>query len=106
MEPSKAPRVSLLWPPGQPPKPGPRRLDTRSIADRDLPELVLALTGHDQRREPFVMDILAELCTSAEVIRYRQHVVADLLEDATLRQRLGQVRAALEAMMQERGQRQ
>ncbi|HEX2186055.1 MAG TPA: hypothetical protein VHN78_11185, partial [Chloroflexota bacterium] len=98
--------MSLLWPPGQPPKPGPRRLDTRTIEDLDLHELVLALTGHDQRREPFVMDILAELCTSAEVIRYRQHVLADLLEDATLRQRLGQVRAALEAMVQERGQRQ
>lgn len=99
-------RVSLLWPPGQPPRPGPPRLDERTFIDLDLGEAIRVLSGSDPRREPFVTSILAELNADAAIIRYRQEVVHDLLEQAGLRERLSEVSAALGKLLQERGARQ
>jgi hypothetical protein len=97
------PRVSLLWPPGVPPRPGPARLDARTITDLDLQEVIRALAGGDPRRERFVTALLADLCTDPAVIRYRQEVLADLLSDTELRERLEQVRGGLATLVEERG---
>ena len=84
--------VSLLWPQGPPGQPFPAiRLGAGTTADLELSEVVQVLTGGDSTRSSFVMSVLVELCTDPAAIVYRQEVVADLLEDHRLRERLGEV---------------
>jgi hypothetical protein len=82
-------RVSLLWPPGRPARPGAGLgLPATSREDLDLNEIAQALSGGDGKRERYVNALLADLVTDAAVISYRQDVVDDLHQDATLRANL------------------
>lgn len=99
-------RISLIWPPGQVAQPGPPRLDGRTIADLDLHEVIQVLSGRDTKHEHFATAMLAELCADPETIRYRQEVVADLMENTILRDRLKTILADLQAMIHERTVRQ
>jgi len=95
--------VSLLWPPEQPPEPGPSRLDAQTLLDDlDLREVIRALAGNDEQREPFVTQLLQEMCAREEVIQYRQEVVADLLAHEALRERLDHVLDGLTELVQDR----
>ena len=86
------PLVSLLWPRGAPGQVAPEiRLGAGASADLELDEIVQALTGGEGTRSSFVMSVLMELGTNPRVIVYRQQVIADLLEDHRLRERLGEV---------------
>ena len=86
------PLVSLLWPRGAPGQASPEiRLGAGASADLELNEIVQALTGGEGTRSSFVMSVLMELGTNPRVIVYRQQVIADLLEDHRLRERLGEV---------------
>ena len=88
--------VSLLWPPGHVASPGPARINTATLNDLDLRELILVLAGHDAKREAFVTAVLQEL-GDPEQTRYRQEVTEALLADERL------LRALLDAaaLMQE-----
>lgn len=82
-------RISLLWPEGTPARPGPGLgLPPTAQGDLDLIDIVEALSNGEERRERFVRSLLADLCTDAAVIRYRQDVLADLLDDDPLCERL------------------
>ncbi|MDE2993537.1 MAG: hypothetical protein OXU67_06600, partial [Chloroflexota bacterium] len=86
------PLVSLLWPRGAPGRHSPEiRLGAGASADLELDEIVQALTGGEGARSSFVMSVLMELGTDRKVIVYRQQVIADLLEDHRLRERLGEI---------------
>ena len=95
-------RVSLLWPPGRPARPGAGLgLPSTSREDLDLNEIAQALSGSDGKRERFVNALLADLLTDAVVITYRQDVVDDLHQDATLRANLRAVLPGLVTLAQE-----
>ncbi len=84
--------VSLLWPQGPPGQSSPDiHLGTGASADLELNEIVQVLTGGEGTRSSFVMSVLMELCTNPAVIVYRQEVVADLLADHRLRERLNEM---------------
>ncbi|HEY8743928.1 MAG TPA: hypothetical protein VIU62_12555 [Chloroflexota bacterium] len=95
-------RLSLLWPPGRTARPGAGLgLPATSREDLDLNEIAQALTGGDGKRERFVNALLADLVTDAAVITYRQDVVDDLCQDATLRANLRAVLPGLVTLAQE-----
>lgn len=97
-------RLSLLWPPGLPARPGPGLgLPSAARDDLDLAEIAQALTGGEGKRERFVNALLADLVTDDAVIRYRQDVVADLQQDAARRERLQAVLPALASLTLRRG---
>jgi DNA mismatch repair protein MutS len=97
--------ISLLWPGGGRPKAGVgRRLTAEAANDLGLAEVIQTLAGAEGRsfrreqRERFAREVLAELCTDPSVIAYRQAVVADLLDDPPLRERLAQTLPGLDAL--------
>jgi hypothetical protein len=91
-------RVSLLWPAGRQYTPGRARLEDATVAELDLDEVVMALTGRDRSRRSLVAGLLCELQTDPQTITYRQEVLADLLADANLRDGLKGVAADLAAL--------
>src|SRR4051794_14834627 len=100
-----AAEVSLLWPGGSRPDPsaGPS-LPAESAADLQMAELHRVLASGEGRparrdhRERLVRQTLTDLCTDPAVIAYRQEVVAELLKNVPLRERLAQVLPNLEAL--------
>jgi DNA mismatch repair protein MutS len=97
--------VSLLWPAGSRPEPRVgQRLTTEAAADLQLAEVSQALVVPGSRpvdrdrRERFARQALAELCTDPRVIAYRHEVVANLLDDPPLRERLAELLPDLEAL--------
>lgn len=98
-------RVSLLWPDGpRHESRGVQRLSSESAANVQLAEVVQALAGPVNRayrrdvRERFAHQTLLQLCTDVNVIAYRQDVIADLLDDPSLIERLSQSLPSLEAL--------
>src|SRR5437764_5979764 len=96
--------VSLLWPKGDASTPT-ARLSEQVAADLHLDQIVRALvTGAEARsvrvvaRQRFAHQILTHLLLEAEVIRHRQAVLADLLENPVLHERLEQLLPLLEAL--------
>ena len=86
------PLFSLLWPHVPPGQHSPDiRLGAGASADLELNEIVQALTGGEGTRSSFAMSVLMELGTDRKVIVYRQGMIADLLADHRLRERLGEV---------------
>jgi DNA mismatch repair protein MutS len=74
---------SLLWPPGC--EPVACYLEPRSQADLGMDQIAAALE-RGRRREQLdgIRDILMQLCEDPLVIRYRQDVVADLMDHPRL----------------------
>ncbi len=85
---------SLLWP-AQGRRRPPARLSQTTSGDLDLGEVVRAICGRDRRREAFAWSVLTDVGTDAEVIAYRQEVLADFRRDARLATRLAAVLPAL-----------
>jgi DNA mismatch repair protein MutS len=73
--------ISLLWP-GEP-RTGAGGLEERAAVDLDLHTTVAALCGQSGKPD-MVERILGVLCQDADTIRYRQEVLADLLDAQTL----------------------
>ena len=93
---------SLLWPPGFPlTDRSATRLTPETANDLDLKPAVQALSGHDQHRERFVAGVLTELCTAPEVITHRQQVIANLLDEPALCQRLRDLLPRLSSLVRE-----
>jgi hypothetical protein len=86
--------VSLLWPPGKPITPGPSRVTFPTLTDLDLRDLILALAGHDPKREAFVTAVLQEL-GEADQATYRHEVLEAILADARLAQSLSAAAARI-----------
>jgi hypothetical protein len=93
--------VSLLWPPGpgRAISPGPPRITFPTLQDLDLRELILALSGHDAKREAFVTAVLQEL-GDAEQATYRHEVLEALLADQRLARGLSDAAATMLDMQQ------
>src|SRR5919199_2903739 len=95
--------LSLLWP-GSRATAEIGRLDEQAIADLHLDEIVRAIVGGGApagrlaARERFAHEVLTTLVRDTEIIAYRQAVLADLLDNASLREQLEQVLPALEAL--------
>ena len=95
--------LSLLWP-GSRPTAALSRLDELAIADLHLDEILRAIVGGGApagrlaARERFAHEVLTTLVRDTEIIAYRQAVLADLLDNASLREQLEQVLPALEAL--------
>jgi DNA mismatch repair protein MutS len=79
-------------------------LSATAAEDLNVVEVVQAMLGGDgppvrlQQRERFARQMLGQLAQLPEVIDYRQDVLADLLADQPLRERLGQLLPSLEAL--------
>lgn len=96
-------RVSLLWPPGTPARPGAGLgLPPATRADLDLDEIIQSLCGNEGRRERFVNAVFADLVAVPAVIVYRQDVVDDLHQDGQLRERFREALPALVSLSLER----
>ena len=94
---------SLLWPPDYPPESrSDARLSPETGVDLDLEPVVKALSGHEVQREPFVTGVLTELCTDPRVITYRADVIANLLDEPELRDRLTALLPQLSSLVRER----
>src|ERR671939_1332978 len=95
--------LSLLWP-GSRPTAALSRLDELAIADLHLDEILRAIVGGGApagrlaARERFAHEVLTTLVRDTEIIAYRQAVLADLLDNASLREQLEQVLPGLEAL--------
>ena len=96
--------LSLLWP-GTPPSPAAADGLARSAADDlKLGEIVAAIVGGAgsrvrlQQREHFARQTLSQLCTSADVITYRQAAFQDLVDDPLLQERLADIVPRLEEL--------
>lgn len=103
----RQPAVSLLWPGGsRPATSGGHTLTPEAVADFQLAEIVHALAlavgdgrhGRRDRREQFARATLMALGSDPAVVAYRQDVVADLIADPALCQRLGQTLPGLDAL--------
>jgi hypothetical protein len=95
--------ISLLWPPGSRPARQERRLGAEAMADLDLDQLTLALSGGEPHREGFARAVLATLCPEPAVIAYRVAALTDLIEDEGLRARLQGALPGLTALVQAGG---
>jgi hypothetical protein len=96
--------LSLLWPDGRA-NTSSSRLNEQAIADLRLPEIVTAIvSGADAPasrmavRERFAHEVLTQLLIDPEVIQHRQAALTDLLDHASLRERLEEVLPVLEAL--------
>jgi hypothetical protein len=94
----------LLWPSGHSEGIS-STLGEQAFEDLRMPEVVAAIvSGTDarpgilQRRERFARDVLAALASDHDVIRHRQSVLADLVDNPPVRERLEQVLPSLEAL--------
>jgi DNA mismatch repair protein MutS len=96
-------RPTLLWPGGRGHTAG-SRLGEQAVADLHLDAIIRAMVGADApagrlvARERFARQVLTELLSAPEVIAHRQAVLADLLDNPALRERLEQVLPGLEAL--------
>ncbi|MBN2552322.1 MAG: hypothetical protein JXB06_06110, partial [Spirochaetales bacterium] len=76
--------ISMLYPSGAGRAPASSEgLAQRSTVDLDLDTTIAALCDQPDQRET-VSRILLGLCQDADTIRYRQEVLADLLDDREL----------------------
>lgn len=95
--------LSLLWPDGRA-SVRCSRLSDAAVADLQLPRVIAALIGSDApgarlaAREAFARDVLTELVWDTDIIRYRQAVLDDLLNNPSLREGLEAVLPSLEAL--------
>jgi len=95
--------TSLLWPPAYDPEgQDAAALSPEAAADLDIDPLIQVLAGREPHRMPFVRTLLSALCTSSDVITYRRHVIANLLDTPELRQRLGGLLVTLSPLLRER----
>jgi DNA mismatch repair protein MutS len=93
---------SLLWPPDFPLEAGSAaRLTPETTNDLDLKPISQALSGHDEHRERFVAGVLTELCTDPKVITHRQQVIANLLDEPALCERLRDLLPQLSALVRQ-----
>jgi len=81
--------LSLLWPTSVPPQAQIHKPTLGDLSSRDLglDKIVTALAP-ERKHQPFIETILRHLTTDADIIRYRQAVLADLLAHPSLVQKL------------------
>ena len=92
-------RTSLLWPPAFRAGEGAcdTELDANCARDIGLAALLDALAPEPADR-PAIEQVLLKLCSDPEVIRYRQAVLEDLLNQPNLAARLGALLPAIKAL--------
>ncbi len=95
---------SLLWPLGRRPAAELVRLDDGAMRDLELHAVVDWLSEERPDRRPAVLDALGHLPADAETVRWRAGAVADLLESASLCDRLSGAVRALRLMVAHRAQ--
>lgn len=92
---------SLLWPDS---RRNTSSLSQAAVEDLQLDRLVEAIVlpdappGRRSARERFARGVLSQLLLDAEVIRHRQEVLAELVANPALRQRLEELLPALESL--------
>src|SRR5262249_42932053 len=93
--------LSLLWPDS---RRGTSGLSETAIEDLQLDRIVEALVlpdappGRRAVRQAFVRGVLSQLVTDPDIIQYRQAVLAELIANPSLRQRLEELVPGLEAL--------
>lgn len=82
MDSTSTPEFSLLWPNGQSSTPA-RWLDPQAAHDLNIEKAILAFCPKEQHRE-WLRRVLLNLSAGADVIRYRQAIIEELLERTDL----------------------
>ena len=102
---SEPPAVSLMWPRGASHESGRAQpLGPDAVADLQVAESIRVLASGEgrparrDRRERLVRQALHDLCADPDTIAYRQEVVAELLHNVPLRERLNAILPDLEAL--------
>lgn len=81
--------LSLLWPSHVPPQAQIHKPTLGDLSSRDLGlDKIVAALAPERKHQPFIEAILRHLTTDADIIRYRQAVLADLLAHPSLAQKL------------------
>jgi hypothetical protein len=95
--------ASLLWPEAHDSEPEPSGQIPSSLrGDLDLGPLVRELAGRESHREQHVWKLLTGLCVDPDVIRYRQAVVTNLLDEPELYGRLRGLLDELSPLLRDR----
>ena len=90
---------SLLWPADARDDPGTQRFQLSADSARDLDlDNLLQVFSSDQEHRREIRKVLSTLCQDPAVIGYRQEVIADLLENPSVVDRLSELLPAVDAL--------